>query len=267
MKQKGFVLTAIVLIVALIIVGLGSAYYFGKSQVSQSTITPQPSLAQCKICKNSGDTTCSGNSSCVISEGSIQGICLPVLKIGQSYTISQINNLCGTNFSDNTLTDWKTYKFNDASFKYPATWNVLDTYTFKGDVNREGFTLKCSGPILQDSENNTTLIAVESIKSTQTDGAFCWSIGEFKPGVKRNVTSVNPSKEISIFEWIPGVLVKSVQNKQASLLFQTYNFNEFSKTFPTKDWYQFALIYEKGERNSVEQTFDQILSTFKFTSD
>lgn len=98
MNQKGFALEIIILILVLIFVGLGVVYYFGKFQSPQSTITPQPSLIQCKTCKDSWDTTCSGHSSCVVPEGSSQGVCLPVPKMGQNYTINQINNLCGTNF-------------------------------------------------------------------------------------------------------------------------------------------------------------------------
>lgn len=64
--------------------------------------TPQPTSVQCQTCAGSWDTTCPGNFTCVVPDGYSQGVCRPVPKIGQKYTIDQINNACGTNFSDKT---------------------------------------------------------------------------------------------------------------------------------------------------------------------
>lgn len=160
--------------------------------------------------------------------------------------------------------NWKTYTSKDISFKYPSTWTIIDNYSFKENINRENFVLKCSGPILQDTKNKTTLIAVESINiKERPDGGFCWSTGSFKSISKRTIATVVPSKAVSVSQWIPGVLLKVTENEKASLIFQTYDFNEFSKVDPTKNWYEFALIFEEGKDSLAEQTFDQILSTFK----
>lgn len=170
------------------------------------------------------------------------------------------------NSTQDEVNNWKTYRLSDASFKYPSTWTMIDSYPFKGTINREGFTLKCSGPILQNTQDKTTLIAVESINiKKQSDGGFCWSVGDFRNTSKRNVTSVTPQNEASVSEWIPGILLKYIEGEEASFTFQTYDFNEFSKSDPSKNWYEFALIYEKDNNSAAEQTFDQILSTFKFT--
>lgn len=101
----------------------GKIYY---PFINKEEIKSSSTLAQCKICKDSWDTICSGNSSCVVPEGSSEGVCLPILKMGQDYTISQINNLCSTNFSDNILADWKTYTNNPwkYTFQYPSNFQV-----------------------------------------------------------------------------------------------------------------------------------------------
>ena len=58
---------------------------------------------RCDTCANVWEESCPRNYSCIVPIGASSGICLPSPKMGQTYTNSQINRYCRTNFPENVV--------------------------------------------------------------------------------------------------------------------------------------------------------------------
>lgn len=116
MKQKGFAPILIIVLVALVFGG------FLIYQKQTKSISQQSSSIQCKKCLSSVGNTCSGNYSCFIPNNFSEGVCLPVLKPGQKYTIEQVDKFCATDFIENKID--KTIKTAITPIKTLASGNV-----------------------------------------------------------------------------------------------------------------------------------------------
>lgn len=89
---------------------------------------PQAPNEKCRPCTDVWDESCPGNSSCVILSGVSSGVCLPVPKMGQSYTNDQINQICRTSFPESTdaVNDEKE-AITRARVIYPEVKNIKRT--------------------------------------------------------------------------------------------------------------------------------------------
>lgn len=84
----------------LILFGITGFLIYKNLKTGKWTNIIQPPAEKCMTCADISDESCPGNSSCVIPVGASNGVCLPVPKMGQSYTNSQINQICNTSFPE-----------------------------------------------------------------------------------------------------------------------------------------------------------------------
>ena len=177
-------------------------------------------------------------------------------------------NLPSSNFeiksTKNITTKWKKYvdKTFGFSFYYPPEWEIINTPPKHKMLFRE-----CSGPILKNKSNPSTLIVVEIIPPEFADISFCWSTGIFEDFYKRKISTLE--KEIQVSKWQPNDTYdpKTGEIKVSSWegdLIQTYEFNSFFKENPKAPSIVFALIHKKDKDKNAEKIFDMVISTFSF---
>lgn len=89
-------------ILVLILSGIISFLIYKNPKIEKWTNTAQVPAEKCRVCTDVWDESCPGNSPCVVPAGASSGVCLPVPKMGQSYTNDQINQICRTSFPEST---------------------------------------------------------------------------------------------------------------------------------------------------------------------
>lgn len=173
-----------------------------------------------------------------------------------------------------TTADWKTYEGSGFSFKYPASWELTkeipDIYRWR-EINftksdweldhlNNGMLGNCKGPILVNKTIPTSVIIIE-IKETNSDGAYCWSSGDFTNSSKRTIKTLTPPQEIKVVKWNPGSYQFKGVNKSAPW---TGTLHEQSKIDGDKQFAAITLIHQDGSDSIAQSIYDQILSTFRF---
>ncbi len=68
------------------------------STTPESVVPTFDSTTECQLCSGAWDPSCPGNQSCFVPDGQVQGVCLPIPKMGQVFDVAQVNQQCGTNF-------------------------------------------------------------------------------------------------------------------------------------------------------------------------
>jgi hypothetical protein len=158
----------------------------------------------------------------------------------------------------------KTYKSPDGlySFSYPTNWAVLegvperflhseDTLYHRDPpetwLNEKIFNETCNGPILQKTDNQNVLIVFEIYPITP-DGAYCWSYGYGFDDHKWKIAERYVSSGKTYFpEW---------KGDYSLMKFVASN----------SKYHSSALLFNYETYNLIgENTFDKIISTFKFT--
>lgn len=245
MSQKGFS-GIIVLVVVLILAG---AYFLGKSQISK----PQPQTKVSQAPK--------------ISLPTPKSLVTPTPKAANTPTSDPPAN-------------WKTYSDANFSFNYPDNWKLISQipeefkgkeYGAAGWLNSKMFMWDCSGPILQNTTNPTSLIVLEVINiKERPDGGFCWSNGDFTDSFKRTASIAGKSETIQVNRWKlnPYLDPKDKVTKTppwSGDYFEIFSFNTQSNENSNQPWILFALTYRENQDKLAEHVFDQIISTFKFT--
>ncbi|GEM_PF-6873758 len=90
-------------ILILILFGITGFLIYKNPKIGKWINIPQAPTEKCRTCTSIWDESCPRNSSCVVPAGASNGVCLPVPKMGQSYTNSKINSICGINFAEDNL--------------------------------------------------------------------------------------------------------------------------------------------------------------------
>lgn len=210
----------------------------------------------------------------ILFGGALQGL-LILSVISPIYNVVKVNTEKNPSISSYTTptpdptADWKTYTDGQIEFKYPPSWNIVATFS-----DTSGGLLKmidqCNGLKLENSASPSSKIVIESIEPGTTDGAYCWSGGDFSNTYKRSTFINTKSVDIDVSRWKSSEYLDEKTNQVVPSVwngdfFQSYGFNVFNKEYPNNNWYVFALISKEGTDSNAENVFDQILSTFKFT--
>ena len=145
---------------------------------------------------------------------------------------------------DSIGANWKTYTNTKVgyTFRYPASWQVLTS-----DPEDKRMFNGCD-LYIQNNEAKSTIIALDVLEGS--DGAFCWSYGRFYDDQRRKSTITSSSQEISVSKW------SEIGKEYEGDLFQDHMVGKNTIA---------GLVYKEGKDQNAERTFDQILSTFKFT--
>lgn len=163
--------------------------------------------------------------------------------------------------------DWQIQKItNKGAFNYPGSWQIIektpDLY------QNQPFVKTCTGPLLQNTAEPTTIIAVE-INDLLKDKEFtpCWKSGNFSETYTRKVKTLDPPKDINVVKWRSGEEEVTTGGVQKNLwhgeLLEEFSFTNQSKT----NRIIFALLYQGNKDRTAELTFDRLLSTFAFVDD
>jgi hypothetical protein len=179
--------------------------------------------------------------------------------------------------------NWKAYTAKDFSFKYPSSWELLEEIPKEYrasdyDIMKEGWVQQhltskmftsstCQGPILRNTQVKTTLLAFEVV-DLSSDGAFCWSSGNFTDSRIRTVNAPAGPLEVSMIRWKPSDYTYPVTRDNSGKPYSPeWQGDIFEITSITGQKLEavLGLVYKDGTDQSAEPTFDQILSTFKFT--
>ncbi len=201
-----------------------------------------------------------------------------VLGIGGAYVLGTKNNqpvqtqvaVSPTGYQQTPVDEWKTYSDNTYGYtvQYPSTWKILTRvpeqfaviqYDQPGHENSKMFG-DCD-LFMQDTNVPTTIIAVDLIEK-QSDGGFCWSVGNFYDNSTRTITSFSPAKTIQVSKWqineylLNGKLIKPEWKGDK---FQQFNIDGQNNIAVV------ALANQDSDSKQAEAVYDRILSSFKFT--
>ena len=161
------------------------------------------------------------------------------------------------------LQDWFIYNIKSAgAFNYPANWQIIESYQNKP------FVKQCSGPLFQNTNEPTSVIAVEVFNLLRKEEfPPCWKSGNNNDTYQRQIKTLDPAKTINVVKWRSGeeeVIAGTVQkNLWHGDLLQEFSFTNQSKTVRVT----FALLYQNSKDRTAELTYDRLLSTFAFIDD
>lgn len=171
--------------------------------------------------------------------------------------------------------NWKIYTSSEFgfTFKYPQDWDVkketpeIVKYREFGSPDFEsGKMFGGCDLYIQNTRQPSTVIALDIIEP-EVDGVFCWSAGHFYDYSKRTISTLEKPATIGVMKW--KVVDKYAKTPGGQLVTPEWKgdmFQIFSEFAKNRHDFTLALVYNTKQDTQAEKTFDQILSTFKFTN-
>lgn len=164
---------------------------------------------------------------------------------------------------------WPTYTGGFFSFKYPPTWQVVEStpegfaaIPNESDPSQGKLFTNCS-LYLQIPEQHNALLAIDIHDRTSNTGQ-CWNFGYFFDTTKRPITAPQLSDAITVQKWIypyAGANNPVIQRtKWQGDYFQHYEFLGTEKNI------SFGLLSQENNTDELESDFDRILASFTFIS-
>ncbi len=157
---------------------------------------------------------------------------------------------------------------NSFIIQYPSSWRIIskipDAYKaipFGSENWQEGKMFSdCGGPIIQNSNSDSSLIIVESQKE---QSKLCWDNGDLSNLYFRQIQLGGKLENIKVYKWKlnsyqqDGVTIKTQWNGD---ILEQYTFTNRNNGYKVV----FALYYQDGKDYTAELVYNQFLKSFRF---
>lgn len=216
---------------------------------------------QCKPCSSLQDTSCQGGTTCFIPESYSAGVCVPVPKMGQKYSIDQINNICGTSLSIDETVNWKTYTNQKYkySLRYPPSWYMEESSDYEY-IRVQNYNPDAAPGREYRAEENKGKYLVTITRYSEWSGQFnIKSIDQLRKEIKENEHDLIGSG------YDVGKI--SITKEKISKVngYDMYYIEEpYTKAYVLDGRGSFVRLEPDLDRAGGKPYFNQILSTFKF---